>query len=378
MGFSVLNFFIFATDFGSTNSLVYFFRRARADGTDFARYVAAVESLRRTVFGLGTVVVAVAFPLAALAQGFRIPETLLVVVAICLGVWFQIGAAVRLLVLRLSGNLGLSYRAEIAGGAVRLVLALVLAAPALLTAWLALAAAAAGSAVTAYVARWAGPPTPPPTGALGPHRRHVVRYLLPTLPAAIHFSVQGPLIVWLSASFGSMHNVAEVGALGRLGAVMALFNGLVGIVFLPRLANPTDERLWRRRYLQYGGFLAGIAMALVGAAILAPGLFLFLLGDKYAGLNTELRLVMVSAALSLLDGYADGVNHSRAWTRWQGATVSLIVAAQVLFVAALDLSTTPGVLTFAVLTGVVGLAIHLGITLVAFARPAWVEWKVVT
>jgi hypothetical protein len=86
---------------------------------------------------------------------------------------------------------------------------------------------------------------------------------------------------------------------------------------------------------------------------------------------------MASAGLSLLDGYVGGVNHSRAWTRWQGAAVLVMITAQAVLVATLDLSTTAGVLIFGVLSAVVGLGIQLGITLVAFARPDWVEWKVV-
>src|SRR5262245_18549070 len=68
-------------------------------------------------------------------------------------------------------------------------------------------------------------------GELKPYRRKVLRYMLPTLPAAAYFAVQGPLVVWLSATFGGARNIAEVGALGRLGLVVGLFSGLTGTVF---------------------------------------------------------------------------------------------------------------------------------------------------
>jgi O-antigen/teichoic acid export membrane protein len=376
LAFSVVSFFAFATDLGSTSSLVYFFHRTRRDGGDFAPYAAAVESLRRWAFGLGALAVVLAFPPAALAKGFQPTETLLAAGAIFLAVWFQIGASIRVLGLRLAGRYGRSYRAEIAGGGVRLALALALAAPALLSAWLAVATAAAAAAATAAVAGWGGEARGRPDAGLGPYRRQVVRYLAPTLPSALYFSIQAPLVVWLAASFGSTRNVAEVGALGRLGMVVSLFTGLAGTVFLPRLANLTDEGLWRRRYCQYGGFLAAIALGLVAGAALVPDLFLLLLGDQYAGLHLELLLVMVSAGLTLLDGYAVGVNHSRSWNRWQGPAVVVIFAVQALLVALLDLSSTRGVLLFGVATGGVGLAAQVVMTLAAFVRREWVEWKV--
>jgi O-antigen/teichoic acid export membrane protein len=376
LAFSVVHFFVFMTDLGSTNSLVYFFQRTKSEGGDFAPYAAAVESLRRMAFGLGVVAVCLGFPPFALAKGFRLPETLLAAAAILVAVWFQIGAGIRLLTLRLFGRYGLSYGAEISGSVLRLVLALALAAPALLSAGLAVATSAAASAATTFVAGRGALPTRAPTGGLGPYRKQVVRYLLPTLPSALYFAIQGPLVVWLIASFGSTRNVAEVGALSRLGAVASLFTGLVGVVFVPRLANQADEGLWRRRYFQYGGFLAGIALALVAGAALVPDLFLVLLGRQYAGLSTEVLLVMATAGLTLLDGYAVSVNFSRAWNRWQGPLVLVKIAAQTLLVAVLDLSTTVGVLTFGMLTAVVQLAVQLGITFVAFVRPEWAEWKV--
>src|SRR5262249_45447679 len=46
LAFSVITFFTFLSDLGSTSSLLHFFRAAAADG-DFPRYFAAVLSLRR-------------------------------------------------------------------------------------------------------------------------------------------------------------------------------------------------------------------------------------------------------------------------------------------------------------------------------------------
>jgi O-antigen/teichoic acid export membrane protein len=376
LAFSVVSFFAVATDLGSTSSLVYFFHRTRTEGGDFAPYASAVASLRRLAFGVGAGVVLITFTPAALSKGFRLPETLLAAAAIFLAVWFQIDAGIRVLALRLGGRYGLSYRAEIAGGALRLALAGVLAALAWLSAWLAVATSAAAAVAIARVARRGDLPELSSRAALSGYRRQVVRYLLPTLPSALYFSIQAPLVVWLAATFGSTRNVAEVGAVGRLGMVVALFTGLTGTVFLPRLAGVADERLWRRRYLQYGSFLLMIAVGLVVAAVVAPDLFLFLLGRQYSGLSTELMLVMLSAGLTLLDGYAVAVNHSRSWNRWQGPAVVVIVVVQALLVALLDLSTTTGVLLFSAVTGLVGLGAQIAMTLTAFARPEWVEWRV--
>src|SRR5436305_10987109 len=157
LAFSVITFFNFAADLGSTTSLVYFFRHAQGEREEVGRYVAAVMSLRRLVFLLGAGAVLLAFPRIAAAKGFGLRESLLATAGILLCVWFQVSASVRVLALRLADRYGLSYRAELTGGGVRLLLALILVACGLLRAWLGVLVSSLGAAATAVVAGTARP-----------------------------------------------------------------------------------------------------------------------------------------------------------------------------------------------------------------------------
>lgn len=372
LGFSVITFFIFVSDLGSSSSLLYFFHQSQRTGEEIAPYISAVLSLRRVAFLLGAVGVAIALPRMATAKGFHAGETALATAAVLFCVWFQISASLRILTLRLADRYGESYRAEIIGAMLRLALAGILVASALLYSWLGILVTGLGTATVALLARQSvGPPA---GGDLRPYRRKVLRYLLPTLPSALYFSVQGPMIVWLAATFGGTRNIAEVGALARLGMVVGLFSGLTSIVFLPRLSRVTDDRLYRRRALQFGSLLAAVAGALLCAAALLPGLFLFVLGGHYAGLNHELRLVVAGSGLTLLGGYAVSINLARSWTRWETAAVLTLIACQVVFVSVLPLGTTSGVLWFNVLSATVGLLLQLIVSVIGFTRPSWVHW----
>jgi len=369
---SLISFFTFASDLGSTSSLVYFSHYTAREGGSFGDYLAAVLSLRRAAFLVGVVAVLLAFPATATAKGFARWDVALATVGILAAAWFQIASSVRVLALRLADRYGRSYRAEMAGGGVRLAAALAMIAAALLRAWIAVAAAALAAATVAHLAR---DPAPRPAAVdLSRPRRQVLRYLLPSLPSALYFSIQGPLVVWLSATFGTARNLAEVGALGRLGLLVGMFSGLTGIVFLPRMARITEDRVFRRRYLQFGSLLLAIALAMLAAARFAPDLFLLILGPHYTGLRRELLLVVAGASLTLLSGYAVGVNLSRSWNRWESLAVAILIAAQACLVAALPLGTTAGVLWFNVLSAAVGLALQLAIATAGFIRPQWVRW----
>ena len=373
LAFSVVSFFHFVTDLGSTSSLVYFRRRAIEQGEDFGAYVAAVLAMRRWLFLLAGTGVLVGFPLFAADRGFSLGDVLASTAAVVLTVWFQLVSSIRLLVLRLEDRYTRSYWAELAGGVVRLSLAGGLVALSLLRAWLGILTAAAASA-TVSIRAGRQVPTTVDDRDLSPERRRLVRYLLPTLPSSLYFSIQGPLVVWLAAVFGQTENIAEVGALARLGMVVGLFSGLIGTVFMPRLAAVTDERIYLRRYLQFGAFLGLVAGTLLAAALVIPELFLFVLGPSYSGLHRELVLTVAGSGLTLLGGYAVAINLARSWNRWQGAAVGVLVVAQALMVAFLPLGTTAGVLTFNLLTAAVGLVTQVTLNLLGFYRPRWVQW----
>lgn len=375
LALSVITFFTFLSDLGATGSLVHFFHRAAREGEELSTYLAAVLSLRRVAFLLGAAAVAVAFPRAAAAKGYGGLEIALILAALLCAVWFQIGAAVRVLALRLTDRYGVSYRAEVTGAALRLGLTAALVASSLLRAWIGVFASALGTAATAFLASRGGAPRPAAETDLRPYRRRVLRYLLPTLPSALYFSIQGPLVIWLAATFGQTRNIAEIGALTRLGLVVGLFSSLSGVVFLPRLARITDDRAWRARYLQFGGALAAIALVLLAGAALFPGPLLWILGESYSGLHRELVLVVAGAGLTLLGGYAVSVNLSRAWTRWETVAVAALFLAQVGLVAVLPLRTTSGVLLFNLGTAAVGLALQIAMTWIGFVRPQWVRWQ---
>jgi hypothetical protein len=374
LAFSVITFFNFITDLGSSTSLVYFFHRTAKAGEDFQPYFRAVFSLRRLAFLVGAAGVLLAFPRMAAAKGYGLAEALLAAGGIVLCVWFQIASSLRVLSLRLVDRYGQSYRAELAGGLARLLLAALLVTFALLKSWLGVLASAAASAVVALLARPKEEVAPADGTDLRPYRRQVLRYLLPSLPSALYFSIQAPLTIWLATTFGSTTNMAEVGALGRLGMVVGIFSGLTGVVFLPRLARIVDERRYRQRYLQFGALLLAVATALVATAAVVPDTLLWLLGPHYAGLHRELLLVVGAAGLTLLGGYTVSVNLARSWNRWEGLAVALLIVVQACLVAVLPLGNTAGVLLFNLVSAAVGLLLQLVITAAGFSRPEWVRW----
>ncbi len=373
---SFLTFFGFATDLGMTGSLSYFYRRSAQESVEFGPYLKAVVGLRRLAFVLGGALVAILLPLTARDKGFSPTAGALATAAVLLAVWFQIQASVAVHVLRLFDRFNATYRAEMAGGALRLVGSAAMALSKLLFGWLGVLVSAAASALTSRLANARELLHGSSSGwqNTASQRRQVVRFLFPTLPSALYFSIQSPLVVWLAATFGKTENIAQVGALGRLGLIVGLFSNLTGIVLVPRLAQIVDERLYLRRFLQFGALLLSVALAIFAAATLAPHAFLWLLGSTYSGLETELRLVVANSCLLLLDGYLISVNIARSWTRLQVIGLALLATSQAGLVFVLPLQTVVGVLTFAVCSSVLVILVQATTAFLGFTNPHVVHW----
>lgn len=374
LGSSLVAFMVFLSDLGVTGSMVYFAHRAAREGSSFDRFVAAVFGLRRGALTLVALAIVVAFPVVARVKGFGGAGAWLATLAIVVIVAAQVESALQLQLLRLRGHMATSYRAEVVGSGVRLLLAVALVALAMLEAWIALASVAIATSATALLARLAQAPLAVGGAPLREERRAVLRYLLPTLPGAVYFSLRGQLTVWLAASFGGTLQLAEVGALGRLGLLFGFFASFGSVVVLPRLAHLRDEHLWRRRALLFGAGLAAVGGGLLAVAAIAPQPFLFLLGPNYRGLEHELLLVVASAAIGLLDGYLVSLNMSRAWTRWNGVAVAALAICQALLVLICPLGTTAGILWFNLLSGLAALTGQAVITTIGFRRPKAVAW----
>ena len=380
LALSALTFLSFFSDLGINNSLLYFRRETRINGTSFKPYASASLSLRRWIFLIGVVGVLLIFVPAIVSKGFATIETIVVTVGVIISIWFQINVSTRLLLLRIENKFRLSYLSEIVGNLIRLISVAGMYIALFMFAWLAMLITALSSGVMSWVSRKAmrefqTKDTIDSKNNPKIYQHQIIKYLLPTLPNAIYFSIQSPLIIWLSAYFGKTQNIAEVGALGRLGVIFGLISGLVGTVILPRLSAVTDERLYLRRYLQYWVPLILIGSAAVIISALFPHALLILLGKNYSKLEKEVVLVAATAATNLWGGYSVSINNARGWNRWQPIALGLFIIGQISFIASLDLSTTIGVLKFGLMSGILGLILQLFINVVGFSKPKLVLVK---
>ncbi|UWQ01519.1 hypothetical protein K3X44_13820 [Aliiroseovarius crassostreae] len=160
------------------------------------------------------------------------------------------------------------------------------------------------------------------------------------LPVEIYMVLQAQIILVLLTIFGTGTEVASFGALGRIGQILVPVTMFTTAFLIPIYTRATGNLATLLFGLTLLSALPGLGFIVL--TYLYPHAVLWLIGENYAGLQTEvIWAVGVSVAMRLATTYRNLVG-SRGWIRFNILQIPLfilwILAAPLLF----DLSTLIG------------------------------------
>ena len=171
------------------------------------------------------------------------------------------------------------------------------------------------------------------------------------LPNVIFFSVHGQLTLLILTLFGSVDQVANLTALGRLAILLTVVSQVYSQVLTPRFTRCQESARLRHLYVTLVGATAVGLLPLVLAAWIYPAPFLSLLGEQYRELGQECGWVIAAAYAGQIAGIMWSLNSSKAWIRIQSvAFIPAIITAQVAAASFLDLRHFHDVLIFNVVS----------------------------
>jgi len=264
--------------------------------------------------------------------------------AVLAGFYFQLTIGVLMPVLRLHLEVNRIQNINVWSTGLRLVL-LAMAYGVFLNTVVALCAAAISLFLQEIILRRWVPKMADPHASQHPgDRREILAIVRDQAPNSIFYCIQSQLTVWLISVFGSATGVAEVGALGRLAVIFSMLASVMGNVIYPRFARVQERALLWKRYWQILGGYAVLAFALLALTALFPDALLWVIGPKYAHLDKELFLMVLSAVLFSILACMWQLNVARGWIVNPWLMIPTGVAAQILCVLLLDVSTVRGVL----------------------------------
>ncbi|MBD2626930.1 polysaccharide biosynthesis protein [Trichormus variabilis] len=177
-------------------------------------------------------------------------------------------------------------------------------------------------------------------------KAEITKIIQKSAPNTIFYCFQGQITVWLLSIFGNVQTVAEIGALGRLSVIFAVISSVMNGIVLPSFARCQSPKLLFRRYCQILCTMSIFSAALVGLAALFPSQFLWILGSKYAHLQSELILVIVSSGLFFVVNTMWSLNASKAWLDLIWLQIPGTLMAQIVAVFLVNVTTLKGAIIF--------------------------------
>jgi O-antigen/teichoic acid export membrane protein len=278
--------------------------------------------------------------------------TSLILIAIIFATtWAQLTGSVMRMVLQLRQQLNILKNVGLVTTSLRVGLILAFAGLLILNSELAVLAAAFAILLETYLfIRYVKPQIQWGAAPNAEYKSAVLSLVRRTAPLTIYYCIQSQVSVWLISIFGSAHQVADIGAVSRIGMIFILFSSIYVNILIPRFARSNGRRLIRIRYFQVLAtqfFPIGLVVLLVK---LYPAPLLWLLGPKYADVGGILWLVVLSTGLGAFLGLTVGMNNSKGWVPPAVISIPLEVATQIVLLLTLDLSKTQNVLIFSCLS----------------------------
>ena len=176
-------------------------------------------------------------------------------------------------------------------------------------------------------------------------KKEILKLVRRILPGSIYYCISGQLTIWLITLFGSTLAVAQAGALSRLAMILNIFSVLFGTLIGPRFARLVAHRnVLMNRYLQLLTGLFLLAMVLVSVTWIFHVHALWILGEGYSGLKTELILNIAASCLGMIAGACFTLYTSRGWAIHPFLSIPLSILSIITGMLLFDLSTIRGIL----------------------------------
>lgn len=187
-------------------------------------------------------------------------------------------------------------------------------------------------------------------------RAYIRRIVGRSLPVSVYYCLSGQLPIWIMSLLGTTQNVAEFGALSRLGLILAAAGSAISLVIVPRFARLGPERfLLVRRYAQVQGGVAVLAAGILLFVAAFPQLALAILGGAYSSLSREVVALAAATCIGMLVSVAAAMNSSRGISAPGYVGPALSTATIMLSIVVFDVGTVGGVLAMTLLLNVVSL-----------------------
>lgn len=171
------------------------------------------------------------------------------------------------------------------------------------------------------------------------------------LPESIYFILSSQITIWLISIFGNTTNVAQIGVLGRFAVVFTMLGYIINSLFTPRFArSEVKKKRLIHIFIQLQGILFSLSFITIAGFYIFDNQLLWILGDAYKGLKTELLLIAISGGIGFISSSTNILLASRSIIVPPAIYITIAIITQIITAIFLPLHQVSGVIQFSIFT----------------------------
>jgi len=357
-------------EFGFSGTIVALVGNRIHDKKVIGSYIKAGQSYRQKLFLLISVGCIFAFPLLTAKHHMSAVTTVMLLLSIIVNLYFAGWSSYYMPALKMHQKIGTLFNIQIKSSALRLLSLYLGAVFSVLNAWLAALLSSMQTMMTGYLIRKASKDyVEIPEEVNHSDRKEMLALLKPVMPGIIFNAFQAQIMIFMLSVFGKTNNVAEIGALSKMGQLYMVLSMAGGMVIAPYIARSPFRGLLKK-YLFISFLAVAICSLFVLTAYLFPEPFLLLLGSKYSHLKNELIYLLITSGMGVITGIIWEMNESRKWIyAWDPMImITGTVGIQLLAILFMDLSSLRNVLLLSIATNLLVLIIKVCSSIKGFSK----------
>jgi len=188
-------------------------------------------------------------------------------------------------------------------------------------------------------------------------KKNILKLVKRVLPGAIYYAFSGQIIVWLVSIFGNSQYIAQVGAIGRLMALLTIIKAIFDFLLVPRFAKIENTKSsLSKNFFSSISIIVLIGMSIVSMVYFFPRPILLVLGEKYMNLETEVFLMATASCIALLSTCINSLVLAKGIIPNPVYFTPTIIVGQALILLSLDYSSLAGILYFSIYSACIGVA----------------------
>ncbi|BAY60609.1 hypothetical protein NIES22_06680 [Calothrix brevissima NIES-22] len=316
----------------------------------FGQLINTAIQLRQYFSIISVVVVAPILFLMLLHNGASISYTLLLIAGILIELYFYLTIGVLIVVPRLQSQISQLQRLDLlfSGSRILLIIGGTLT---FLNAAIAAFASTIASGLQNSMLRYFVKSSINIKASINQeYKFEILKIVKAQAPTNIFYCLQGQITVWLISIFGNTQNIAEVGALGRLGVIFSVVSSVMIGIILPSFSRCQSFKLLIKKYCQILFFYTILCLLILLISILFPEQILWILGTKYSHLKREVFYFILASLTQSITGMLWSINASKGWIEESWLFIPTIIGTQIVLLLFLDISNIIGITLFSMLS----------------------------